>query len=320
MTESQLTIAVAFVTELISLGVLALVPHGVLLMNMCPLLLVAKPGQPDQWICIADTKKGHQNQSCAADPVHMNCPEDILPRMYPGDLSSVIDASKLFHMFLTVDEERRFMGLIHPDTGYHYWYTRLPMGSSISPAVSGRFGAAFLRLIFQEVEEVQGEVSINDWKVALEGDEFDPKLGILRVLIGSDGLPVCLIWIHVDDIFLHGPTRAKCTSALKKILDLTVLVGLICHPTKLKRTAQIHNFCGFLYDSVETPKLIISVNKVVRALALLEFLMIGSRTVICRLALAVVVGNLKSLVPATPNAIGASFLHYFYQNIHNETL
>jgi hypothetical protein len=34
MTESQLTIAVAFLTELISLGVLALVTHGVLLMNV----------------------------------------------------------------------------------------------------------------------------------------------------------------------------------------------------------------------------------------------------------------------------------------------
>jgi hypothetical protein len=80
-------------------------------------------------------KKGHQNQSCAADPVHMTCPEDILPRMYPGGFSSVIDASKFFHMFLTVDDERKFMGLIHPYTGDHYWYTRLPMGSSISLAV-----------------------------------------------------------------------------------------------------------------------------------------------------------------------------------------
>jgi hypothetical protein len=62
MTESQLTIAVDFVTELINLGVLALVPHGVLLMNVCPLFLVAKPGQTDQWRCIADMKKGHQNQ------------------------------------------------------------------------------------------------------------------------------------------------------------------------------------------------------------------------------------------------------------------
>jgi hypothetical protein len=121
MTESQLTIVVAFVTELISLGALALVPHGVLLMNVCPLFLVAKPGQPDQWICIADMNKGHQNQSCAADPVPMTCPEDILPRMYPGFFSSVIDASRFFHMFLTVDEERKFIGLIHPDTGDHYW-------------------------------------------------------------------------------------------------------------------------------------------------------------------------------------------------------
>jgi hypothetical protein len=121
MTESQLTIEVAFVTELISLGVLALVPHGVLLMNVCPIFLVAKPGQQEQWICISDTKKGHQHQSCAASPVHMTFPEDILPRMYPGGFSSVIDASKFFHILLTVDEERKFMGLIHPDKRDHYW-------------------------------------------------------------------------------------------------------------------------------------------------------------------------------------------------------
>jgi hypothetical protein len=30
------------------------------------------------------------------------------------------------------------------------------------PAVSGRFGAAFLRLIFQEADEMQGEDLIND--------------------------------------------------------------------------------------------------------------------------------------------------------------
>jgi hypothetical protein len=139
-------------------------------------------------------------------------------------------------------------------------------------------------------------------------------------LIGSDGLPVCLILIHVDDILLHGTTREKCTSALKKILDLTVLVGLICHPTKSKPPTQIQIFGGFLYYSVGTPKLRIPNNKVVRALALLEFLMRGSRAVLCRLALAVVVRTLQSLVPATPNAIGASFLHHVYRNIHNETL
>jgi hypothetical protein len=44
----------------------------------------------------------------------MTCPEDVLPRMYPGGFSSVIDVSKFFHMLLTVDEERKFMGIIHP--------------------------------------------------------------------------------------------------------------------------------------------------------------------------------------------------------------
>jgi hypothetical protein len=104
------------------------------------------------------------------------------------------------------------------------------------------------------------------------------------------------------------------------MLDLTVLVGLMCHPTKLKPPAQIQKFCGFLYDSVGTPKLRIPDNKVVRALALLYFVIRGSRTVICRLALAVVVVTLQSLVSATPKAIGASFLHRVYRNIHNETL
>jgi hypothetical protein len=70
--------------------------------------------------------------------------------MYRGVFSSVIDSSKFFHMFLTVDEERNFMVLIHPYTGDHYWYTRFPMSSSNSPAVSGRFGAAFLRLILKK--------------------------------------------------------------------------------------------------------------------------------------------------------------------------
>jgi hypothetical protein len=55
-------------------------------------------------------------------------------------------------------------------------------------------------------------------------------------------------------------------------------------------------------------------------LALLEFLMRGSRTILCHLALTVVEGTLQSLVPATPTAIGAYFLHHVYRNINNETL
>jgi hypothetical protein len=103
-----------------------------------------------------------------------------------------------------------------------------------------------------------------------------------------------------------------------------VRVGLICHlnchPTKLKPHAHIQKLCGFLYDSDTIPKLRVPDNKIIRAHALLGFLMRGSRTIIYRLALSVVVGTLQALVPATPNAIGASFLHHVYINIHNETL
>jgi hypothetical protein len=95
-----------------------------------------------------------------------------------GGGSSVIDESKFFHMFLTVNEELRFMELINPETGDHYLYNRLPMGSSNYPEVAGRFGGAFISIICQKVEEMQGEVLVNDWKVALEGSGFDPKLGI----------------------------------------------------------------------------------------------------------------------------------------------
>jgi hypothetical protein len=102
------------------------------------------------------------------------------------------------------------------------------MGSSNSPAVSGRFGTAFLRLICQEVKEMQGEFLINDWKVALYGSGFESKLGIGRVLIGFYGLAVCLIWM--DGILLHGPTRAKCTSALKKDLGFNGARGPYLSP------------------------------------------------------------------------------------------
>jgi hypothetical protein len=124
----------------------------------------------------------------------------------------------------------------------------------------------------------------------------------------------------VGVIFLHGPTCAKCTSTLKKILDLAVDVGLICHPTKLKSPAQAQKICGFRYDSESTPELRIPDNKVRRALAPFGFLVRGSRTLISHLAVAVVVGTLQYFVPATHNAIGASLLYHVYRNIHDEIL
>jgi hypothetical protein len=68
--------------------------------------------------------------------------------------------------------------------------------------------------------------------------------------------------------------REKCISEQKRVLDITMQAGLICHPTKLKPPTQVQIFYGFLYDSQSTPKLRIPDNKVLWALTLFDFLMI----------------------------------------------
>jgi hypothetical protein len=69
----------------------------------------------------------------------------ILPRLYHGGYSAVVDASKFFYQFRTVPTEQIYMGLQHPITHDMYHYTGLPMGSANSPAIAGRMGNAFVR-------------------------------------------------------------------------------------------------------------------------------------------------------------------------------
>jgi hypothetical protein len=70
-TIEQLSTTEGFVDELIALRVLDAVPEGTSLLSTCPLFLVPKPGQPVQWRCIADMKKGGQNAVCTSDPVYL---------------------------------------------------------------------------------------------------------------------------------------------------------------------------------------------------------------------------------------------------------
>ena len=298
MSHEELATAVAFIDELISLGVLdpAIRP----LLNTCPLFIVEKPGQPGQYRCIADMKRGLQNDVCVSDPVHLTCPDDILPRLYPGGFSAVVDASKFFHMFPTREDERQYMGMIHPLTELHYWYSRLPMGSRNSPGASGRFGAALLRVLQASSVDFQGHPSQNDFVAYIRDQGYDPALGTGRVLLGEDGEPSLLIWIHVDDILLHGPTYAKVRRGLDHIMDVALRLGLICQPVKTKPPAQRQRFCGFEYDTVDRPFLAIPEDKLSRAKALVRFLKDEVEGPLARLSLSVVTGVLESLVPATP--------------------
>ena len=140
-----------------------------------------------------------------------------------------------------------------------------------------------------------------------------------RILFSSDGLPVVLIWMHVDDIFIHGPTLAKLEAALDHIMATAVQLGLICNPFKTSPPSQQVKFCGFLYNTSSTPTLHIPPDKVSRAIAITNFLLSGATHQRSRLLVSMVVGYLQSLVPATPGNIGASFLRPVYKDLHNMT-
>jgi hypothetical protein len=315
MTESKRAIAKQFVDELVLLGVLEPEPYPGNAVNTCPLFLVPKPGQPGEYQCIADMKKRGQNAVVGADPVQMSSPADILPRLYTDGYSATLDITKFFHMFLTREDERQYLGCIHPTTGVMLRYKTLPMGAGNSPGASGRFGAIFVRLIRETLPAFQGTPMQNDYAGAFAGAGYHPHLGIGRVIIGLDGLPACIIWIHVDDLLIHGPSYEKCLAGLIQVLELSVKLGFICQQVKTVPPCQSVKYCGFIYETAGIPTMKIPEDKISRALSQTSYVL-RPDTHLSRIGLAITIGNLQSLVPATPNNIGASFLRHAYNSLH----
>lgn len=311
-------VAAEFADELIRIGTLVGVPEGEQMLTNAPLFCLPKLGQEDQWRCIADMKSGGQNEHIGKDPVHLSRPEDILHRMYTGGYSAVVDASKFFYNFPTLPADRPYLGCIHPKTGEYLYYLGLPMGSASSPALTGKYGASLLRQIREQESVFQGTMQENGWRLHFEDGEFDPHKGVGLVCIGDDGLPAALMWIHVDDILIHAPTRSKCQQALDAFMEATLRVGLICQPCKSKPPAQIQKYCGFLYDTTGIPCLRVPQDKADRALASIQFLKSGARNErLSRLTFAVVIGLLQSLVDATPHRVGQTFLRRLYDRLHD---
>jgi hypothetical protein len=236
--------------------------------------------------------------------------------MHPGGFSAVVDASKFFHMFLTQDDEGQCMGMIDSLSGVHYWYSRLTMGSRNSPGVSGCFGASLLRVVQASSEDLQGHPDQNDFVSYICKRGYNPSLGMGRVLMGDDGEPSLLIWIHINDNFLHGPTYDKVKRGLDHIMNVALRLGLICQPMKTKPPAQRQRFRGFDYDLVALPFIGIPIDKLSCAKALLCFITDEMKGPLTRLSLLVVTDVLESLVLATPNRIGATFLRGLYGAVH----
>jgi hypothetical protein len=115
MTEEEREVAYKFVGKLIRLRVL--VPASEELRGNRPLFCVEKPHEPGAFRCIANAKTGGQNACMGKDPVYLARSEDILPHLYEGGWSAVADASKHFHNLQTKEEERQYLGCVHPRDG-----------------------------------------------------------------------------------------------------------------------------------------------------------------------------------------------------------
>ena len=93
----MLQAAIEFVDKLIHLGSIEECPLDDPLITNAPLFVVPKTGKESiQWRVIADMKRGGQNSAIAKDPVYLPRVDTILPQMYSGGWSAVIDASKFF--------------------------------------------------------------------------------------------------------------------------------------------------------------------------------------------------------------------------------
>ena len=148
------------------------------------------------------------------------------------------------------------ISILELSTQVLYFYGQFPMVTRQSPAGSGRFGATFLQILMYKCALFQGRPVDNSFPGFICHHLFDPKLGEDRVLIPDDGTPALLLWLHVDDILLHGPTLSKVEEGLYFVLAEAQRLGLIYQPVKLMPPTQCLKFCGFLYDTHGVPTLL----------------------------------------------------------------
>jgi hypothetical protein len=97
---------------------------------------VDKASQPGKKRCVADAKKGGQNNCMGQDPTFLVPNDEILPQLYEGGWSAITDASKQFHNFPTRPDELQLLGCIHLIMGKELVHAGLPMGTANSPAIA----------------------------------------------------------------------------------------------------------------------------------------------------------------------------------------
>ena len=65
--------------------------------------------------------------------------------------------------------------------------------------------------------------------------------------MGSNGFPVVLIWIHVDDIFNQSSTPDTLKKGLDHIMAISVKPDLVCHTYKTSPPSHIVIYCVYIW-------------------------------------------------------------------------
>jgi hypothetical protein len=90
---------------------------------------------------------------------------------------------------------------------------------------------------------------------------------------------------------------------------------MLCHPRKLTPPSQSVKYTGLIFNTTTEPKLLVPEDKQMKSLAMIEYAQ-RHRKQISRLALAVIVGVLESLVEATPTRLGHTYLRHLQHTLH----
>jgi hypothetical protein len=271
LTPVEREVAGQFVEELKALGVL--IPATEELKANCPLFYVDKSYNSEQKRCIANCKGGRQNACMGKDPVYLVQKATMLWELYTGGWTAIADASKQFHNFLMHPAERKYRGCIHPVKEEKLVYAGLPMGMTNSPPIACWINNSALCQLVAECDLFSGSPQLNTWGEALKSDQYDGRNGHGRVMMGADGLPAVLIFCIVDNYFIHGPTKSKCRRAFSAFMDYMLRSGFICQKVKTNPPAQNQKFYAMQWDTHRVPTLLIPNNKISRAIATIDYLL-----------------------------------------------
>jgi hypothetical protein len=132
---------------------------------------------------------------------------------------------------------------------------------------------------------------------------------------GDDGLPAVLIFVHIDDYFLHGPNCEKTNRALSAFMDKVLECGMLFNLSKVMPPAQVMKYCGFLYDTTFVLVLHIPENKHECSLTVLDYVLSKPGQELSHLALlSMVFGVLQSSL--VDSSLGQIFLQESYKVLY----